>query len=195
MASSFLPGDPRVEEPYRLTPRLALRVGLLGMVAVAIFTTLLLRLWSLQILNGAQLLRAAQNNQRRDVRVEAPRGTIVDRNGLSLVKNVPGTAVELWQIDLPKDRDARRVMMSLGQILRVPAHRRPHEEGAVLRRERRAVEVARRLGRDAVPGWQGQLVAVGFPVGFGDVLCAGPFALLLGIAESAERRVERINQL
>src|SRR5438132_8740961 len=103
----FLPPDPRVEEPYRLTPRLALRVGLLGMVAIAVFATLLLRLWSLQILNGQQLLRAAQNNQRRDVQVEAPRGTIVDRNGLSLVKNVPGTAVELWQIDLPKDRDAR----------------------------------------------------------------------------------------
>jgi len=31
----FLPPDPHVEEPYRLTPRLALRVGLLGMVALA----------------------------------------------------------------------------------------------------------------------------------------------------------------
>jgi len=79
-----------VEEPYRLTPRLALRVGLLGVVAVAVFAALFLRLWSLQILNGAQLLRAAENNQRREVRLPAPRGAILDRNGLPFVINVPG---------------------------------------------------------------------------------------------------------
>jgi len=76
LSRRFLPPDPHVAEPYRLTPRLALRVGLLGMVAVAVFAALFLRLWSLQILNGEQLLRAAQNNQRREVRVPAPRGSI-----------------------------------------------------------------------------------------------------------------------
>ena len=35
--SRFLPSDPRVEEPYRLTPRLALRIGVLGTVAIAVF--------------------------------------------------------------------------------------------------------------------------------------------------------------
>jgi len=44
------------------------------MLALAIFATLFLRLWSLQVLNGEQLLRASQNNQRRDIRVQAPRG-------------------------------------------------------------------------------------------------------------------------
>jgi len=89
LSGRFLPPDPRTEEPYRLTPRLALRVGLLGMVAVAVFATLFLRLWSLQILNGEQLLRASQNNQRREVRIPAPRGAILDRSGLPLVTNVP----------------------------------------------------------------------------------------------------------
>ena len=60
------------------------------MVALAVFATLFLRLWSLQVLNGQQLLRAAQNNQRRDIRVQAPRGPILDRNGQVLVTNVPG---------------------------------------------------------------------------------------------------------
>jgi penicillin-binding protein 2 len=129
----FLPPDPHVEEPYRLTPRLALRVGLLGTVAVAVFITLFLRLWSLQVLNGAQLLRAAQNNQRRDVRVEAPRGKIVDENGNALVTNVPGTAVELWQTDLPKDRNARlRELRKLARVLQVS----PNEIGRALRRHR-----------------------------------------------------------
>jgi len=129
----FLPPDPRVEEPYRLTPRLALRVGLLGMVAIAVFATLFLRLWSLQILNGQQLLRAAQNNQRRDVRVEAPRGSIVDRNGLPLVTNVPGTAVQIWQTDLPKDRSARlRELRKLARVLLMS----PIDIGRTLRRHR-----------------------------------------------------------
>jgi rod shape-determining protein MreD len=33
----FLPRDPHVAEPYRLTPQLALRVGILGMLALAVF--------------------------------------------------------------------------------------------------------------------------------------------------------------
>src|SRR3954470_18131345 len=118
----FLPPDPNVVEPYRLTPRLALRVGLLGMVAVAVFAALFLRLWSLQILNGDQLLRAAQDNQRREVRVPAPRGSIVDRNGLPLVINVPGTVVQIDQASLPKRKNIRlRELRKLGRVLKMPA--------------------------------------------------------------------------
>jgi penicillin-binding protein 2 len=129
----FLPPDPRAEEPYRLTPRLALRVGLLGMVAIAVFATLFLRLWSLQILNGEQLLRAAQNNQRREVRVPAPRGSIVDRTGLPLVTNVPSKVVQIDQSSLPKTKKARlRELRKLARILHVPLR----EIGATLRRHR-----------------------------------------------------------
>lgn len=129
----FLPPDPRVEEPYRFTPKLALRVGLLGMVALAVFATLFLRLWSLQVLNGQQLLRAAQNNQRRDIRVQAPRGPILDRNGQVLVTNVPGTAVQIWSSDLPKRRGVRlREIRQLARLLHVPAV----QIGAAVRKHR-----------------------------------------------------------
>jgi penicillin-binding protein 2 len=122
LSRRFLPPDPHVAEPYRLTPKLALRVGILGMIAIAIFATLFLRLWSLQILNGEELLRAAQNNQRRDLRVAAPRGPILDRNGQVLVTNVPGTAVQIWASDLPKNRAARlREIRALARVLHVPA--------------------------------------------------------------------------
>ena len=129
----FLPPDPRVEEPYRFTPKLALRVGLLGMVALAVFATLFLRLWSLQVLNGQQLLRAAQNNQRRDIRVQAPRGPILDRNGQVLVTNVAGTAVQIWSSDLPKRRGVRlREIRQLARLLHVPAG----QIGAAVRKHR-----------------------------------------------------------
>ena len=45
----FLPPDPRVEEPYLFTPRMALRVMILAAIALAVFAVLFLRLWSLQI--------------------------------------------------------------------------------------------------------------------------------------------------
>ena len=78
-SSRFLPPDPGVEAPYRLTPGLALRVGVLGVVALAVFAVLFFRLWSLQVLSGDTYLAAAQGNQLRTIRIEAPRGTILDR--------------------------------------------------------------------------------------------------------------------
>jgi penicillin-binding protein 2 len=98
----FLPPDPRVREPYRLTPPLALRVGILGALALVVFGVLFLRLWSLQVLSGDEYLNAAQNNQLRLVRIEAPRGPILDRHGRVVVSNVAGTAVRLWVGDMPR---------------------------------------------------------------------------------------------
>ncbi len=133
LSRRFLPPDPHAVEPYRLTPRLALRVGILGMLALAVFATLFLRLWSLQVLNGEQLLRASQNNQRRDIRVQAPRGPILDRNGEVLVTNVPGRAVQIWSSDLPKRRGVRlREIRALARVLGLPAN----QVGVAIRRGR-----------------------------------------------------------
>jgi penicillin-binding protein 2 len=103
----FLPGDPRVEEPYRLTPQMALRVAVLGFLALAIFAVLFLRLWALQVLSGDRYLSVANDNRVRTIRLEAQRGPILDRNGHVLVGNVAGTRVELWPADLPKTWAAR----------------------------------------------------------------------------------------
>jgi penicillin-binding protein 2 len=104
----FLPSDPRVEEPYRLTPQLALRVGVLGIVAFAVFAVLFLRLWALQVLAANKYRSEANNNRVRTLLIEAPRGPILDRYGRTLVGNVPGTRVELWPADLPKSWPAQR---------------------------------------------------------------------------------------
>ena len=158
----FLPPDPNVAEPYRLTPRLALRVGLLGMVALAVFAVLFLRLWSLQVLNGEQLLRAAQNNQRRELRVAAPRGAIWDREGRPLVTNVPGLVVQISQADLPKRKSIRlRELRKLGRVLKMPAR----EIGATLRRHRYDLltPVAVKTGISALQKGYLQERAVDFP--------------------------------
>ncbi len=98
---TFLPPTPGVEEPYRLTPQMALRVAVLGGVVLLIFATLFLRLWALQVLSGTHYLRVARSNQLRTIRLEAPRGPILDRNGRVLVENRGGTAAVLWPADLP----------------------------------------------------------------------------------------------
>jgi len=104
----FLPGDPRVEEPYRLTPQLAFRVAILAFLALAVFAVLFLRLWALQVLSGDRYLAAANDNRVRTLRIEAPRGPVLDRTGKLIVTNVPGTRVELWPADLPKTWAAQR---------------------------------------------------------------------------------------
>jgi penicillin-binding protein 2 len=106
--SRFLPGDPRVSEPHRLTPQLALRVASLGFLALALFAVLFLRLWALQVLSGERYLAQANDNRVRTLRLEAPRGVILDRNGHQLVRNVAGTRLELWPSDMPKRWPAQR---------------------------------------------------------------------------------------
>ena len=107
-------------EPYRLTPKLARRVALLGGLVVIGFAALVGRLWALQVLAGPHYAARAQANQIRTVRVEAPRGQIVDRNRNVLVTNRPVTAIELWPSGLSKVY-ARRVaeLRELADVTRV----------------------------------------------------------------------------
>jgi penicillin-binding protein 2 len=117
----FLPGDPRVEGPYRLTPQLAFRVALLAFLALTVFAVLFLRLWALQVLSGDKYLAVANDNRVRTLRLEAPRGPVLDRNSNVLVENVPGFRVELWPADLPKTWPAQRTeLQALANLTGVP---------------------------------------------------------------------------
>ncbi|MDQ3857050.1 MAG: penicillin-binding protein 2 [Actinomycetota bacterium] len=106
---SFLPGDPRVEEPYRVTPGMAVRIAILGAIAIAFFAVLFFRLWALQIISGDRYLEEARNNQVRVFRTQAQRGAIVDRDGELLVSNRAGTLVQIWPAALADLPTARRL--------------------------------------------------------------------------------------
>jgi penicillin-binding protein 2 len=94
-------------QPYRLTPKLARRVALLSALVVVGFAALFMRLWALQVLSGSQYAARAQANIVRTVRVQAPRGPILDRNGNVLVANEPVTSVELSPSGMPKTYGGR----------------------------------------------------------------------------------------
>jgi penicillin-binding protein 2 len=115
----FLPRDPRSEAPYRLTPQLVFRIGILGFLVLTAFGVLFFRLWALQVLSGSEFRQAAQNNQLRLIPVEAPRGPIKDRRGRILVENTSVTAVIVWPASLPK-KGAYAELRRLARILHVP---------------------------------------------------------------------------
>ena len=115
----FLPRTPGVDGPYRMTPQIALRLGILGAVVLFAFAVLFFRLWALQVLAGERYLAAAQNNQLRSLRIEAPRGKILDHRGRTIVGNQLAHVVRVWPASLPR-RSRPRVFRHLGRVLGVP---------------------------------------------------------------------------
>src|ERR1700677_1269035 len=93
-----LVGSPE-DEPSR--PNLRLRV--LGIVVVILFGILVLRLWTLQIIDGKSYAAAVTANQVRVVSVQAPRGQIVDRDDTVLVGNVPQQEILLSRVTEMED--------------------------------------------------------------------------------------------
>ena len=71
------------------------------------FSIIFFRLWYLQVLSGDHYLKQAQNNQVRDITVQAPRGEILDRNGQVLVDNRTALALQILPTELPAEGTAR----------------------------------------------------------------------------------------
>jgi penicillin-binding protein 2 len=104
--------------PPRLTNRLNLRIAIIGAVIVVAIATILLRLWSLQVLDGERYRALARDHGILDVRVHPPRGEILDRNGKVLVGNHTVMSLQLRPSDLPRDHEVRREELArLGRLL------------------------------------------------------------------------------
>lgn len=67
----------------------------------ALFVSLVLRFWYLQIHKGAEFAQRASNNRLHERLIYAPRGFLQDRNGVLLVKNRPAFTLVLNQQDCP----------------------------------------------------------------------------------------------
>src|SRR5574341_62313 len=97
------------QQPGRRLFILKLIIGLLiGILGV--------RLWQVQVLQGASYLRQSEENRIRDYTIAAPRGIIYDRKGRPLVTNRPSFTVAVLPLEL---RDPRVVIPRLASILAV----------------------------------------------------------------------------
>ena len=85
----------------RMSNGLALRIAVVGGLALALFAMLFFRLWNLQVLSGQKYLAEANNNRTREFRVTAPRGDILDRNGKTIVDNRTSLALQVNPQKLP----------------------------------------------------------------------------------------------
>lgn len=102
-----------------LSPQLAMRVAILGGIALALFAVVFFRLWFLQVLSGDQYLAEAAGNRVRNVVIQAPRGEMTDRNGRVLVENRRAMAVVVSPPALPEDEAQLHDMYTrLSRVLR-----------------------------------------------------------------------------
>ena len=74
------------------TPFKSRFVGL-GVFSGTVLGVLLARLWSMQVVSGDDYTKQAESNRTRTVTTAAPRGRILDRNGVELVTNRPSLTI------------------------------------------------------------------------------------------------------
>ncbi len=84
-----------------MTPQLALRVAMIGGLALLIFAIIFFRLWFLQVLSGTRYVAEATSTHTRYVPVAAPRGEIVDAAGNPLVQSVRVPSIQIAPRSLP----------------------------------------------------------------------------------------------
>ncbi|HEY5270857.1 MAG TPA: penicillin-binding protein 2 [Anaerolineales bacterium] len=103
--------------------------GLLASVAV-IFVA---RLFNLQILNGKTYFLQAESNHTETISVAAPRGTIYDRNGTLLARNVASYSIVITPASLPEDDgDIQRIYRELSALTGVPVNHGTVDEAKLL---------------------------------------------------------------
>jgi penicillin-binding protein 2 len=92
-------------------------VGLL----VAIMLFFIIRLFDLQIVKGSSYLARAENNRTTTVNISTQRGTILDRNGFVLARNVGSYNVTITPAYLPGDEGAKQeVFRRLSELIDIP---------------------------------------------------------------------------
>ena len=98
--------------------RSRLRIGILALVFTGLFALLFIRLWFVQLAVGPAWLRLADLNIVSVESIQAPRGGIVDRNGIPLATSVPELVIEVDRAALPVEVEAD-VIQRLAAILDV----------------------------------------------------------------------------
>ena len=140
------------DRPPQRRNGMALRIAVVGGLAVALFAVLFFRLWGLQVLSGSHYLTEANNNRTREFRVIAPRGYILDRNGNVMVDNRTSLALQVNPQKLSPDPARRHVELArLGALV----HMSPRQVRRTMREQLKVaagapVTLRRDVGYDVV---------------------------------------------
>ena len=91
--------------------RLARRIEVSRVAVGAVLSLLAIAYWFVQIVRGDYYFSLSENNRIRAVKVTAPRGYVLDRNGAVLVENEPAYTLHLYR------REARDLAASIDFIV------------------------------------------------------------------------------
>ena len=105
-----------------VSPQMALRVAIIGGIALVMFGVIFFRLWYLQVLTGEQYVQEAAANAVRELPIPAPRGQILDREGKPIAASTVTNAVQIVPSALPPAGHPRLVLYHrLGGLLGMSA--------------------------------------------------------------------------
>lgn len=112
-----------------------------GLAIFVVFSALTARLYDLGIVHGDYYHELSEQNRIVRLPVTAERGGIVDRAGYVLARNVPGFAISVIPVDLPKAREGEISQRlgsllgvsseSVGDLIRAQRIRNPYEPGRI----------------------------------------------------------------
>ena len=103
-------------------------------IILFVFGFFMLRLFSLQVVNGASYLGRAEDNRKQVINIPTQRGIIYDRNGFVLARNVASYNITITPANLPTDPGAiQEVYRQLSAMISVPVSKGNIEDDAVIK--------------------------------------------------------------
>ena len=99
--------------------RITVRLTVLQVACVVVFTALGISFWLLQIVQHAKFEEMAENNHQRTIALRAPRGVVFDRDGKVLVENRRSFSISIVREHTQDiNRTIRQLASALGVALR-----------------------------------------------------------------------------
>jgi len=111
------PPTPTVAASTRTGSHLTIRLTMLAVVVAALFGVLLVRLWTIQVVDGASLNTLARAVTTRDIELQPPRGDIVARSGQLLATDISVEEVTISKFALGQNPFEKG---TLSALLKVP---------------------------------------------------------------------------
>ncbi len=97
------------------------RIYTFAVAILAVFIIFLVRLFTIQIIQGPEWIARAEDNRTKEISIPASRGVIYDRNNTVLARNIASYNVVITAADLPDDiGEIQEILRELSNYIDVP---------------------------------------------------------------------------
>jgi penicillin-binding protein 2 len=100
------------------------RIMVLGAILILVFMIYVFRLYTLQVVEYSDWLASANENRTHEINLPAARGTIYDRKGYILARNIPSYNIVITPAYLPDDAgEVQAIFRELSTLTGIPVNR------------------------------------------------------------------------